>query len=62
MFIFFVPYKSHKNLSEFMVHIQNDINISEKYLKGKKRIKKDELVVYFSFFGLLLVFHSENLK
>ena len=45
-----------------MAHIQNDINMSEKYLKGKKRIKKDELVVYFSFFGLLLVFYSENLK
>ena len=46
MFIFFILYKPHKNL-EFIFHIQNDTNMSEKYLQGKKIIKKVEFVVYF---------------
>ena len=37
MFIFFMLYKSQKNPSEFIVHIQNDINMFEKYLQGKKK-------------------------
>ena len=40
MFIFFILYKSHKNLSKFIVHIQNYINMSEKYLQDKKKYEK----------------------
>ena len=36
-----------QKLSEFIVHIQNDRNMFEKYLKGEKSIKKVEFVVYF---------------
>ena len=40
MFIFFILYKSHKNLPEFLVHKQNDIIMSENYLQAKKKILK----------------------
>ena len=62
MFIFFILYKPHKN-SEFIFHIQNDTNMSEKYLQGKKIIKKVEFVVYFGENSLnwkLLVFCKES--